>query len=178
MAKLQYRQLGSGEMATYSCVFDFSHILPFLQRWRKVEVIDYRAYEIQRELNKKITEMKALYVELDGVLDQVIHARNSVGPGNSRQDNPYYGDPYDAPMPKDSKKFRKKRAKPVNLWKVCRNAIINAVSYDEIPSVSLPSSDVTSTVINQIDQPVGKPGQENMSKAERRRQNQQHQQQS
>lgn len=155
MAKLQYRELGTGEIAIYSCVFDFSSVFTWLQWWKKEEVIDFRMYEIENKLNDGLVKQQGLYSDHSDQFDVLIEAKNKIK--HTRQDDPYRSDPFDGPLPKGGKKYRKKRAQPINLWEAPREAIVAAKSYPEYDEGSLHQEDFTSDIIGRSDHDVGKP---------------------
>ena len=170
MAKLQYRELGTGETAIYSCVFDFSSILSWLQWWKKEEVIDFRMYEIENKLNEGLVKQQGLYGDHSELFDLLIEAKSKIE--HTRQDCPYRSDPFEGPIPKGGKKFRKKRAKPINLWEAPREAIVAAKSYPEYDEDDLLQGDCTSEITGLTDHDVGMPVRDRQGNKQRGQQGQ------
>ncbi len=155
MAKLQYRQLGTGEIALYRCVFDFSSVFSWLQWWSKVEVLDFRLYETESKLNDGLIKQQALYNNHSDQFDVLLEAKSKIK--HTRQDDPYRSDPFYEPLPKGSSKYCKPRAQPINLWEAPREAIVAAKSYPEYNDDNLSQEDCTSDIIGRSDQDVGAP---------------------
>lgn len=164
MAKLQYRRTGAGEVAVYAhVIWNF---------WRKVEVLDYRMYETEGKLNDHIAKSQDLYTKHSKQFDEVRHALETIT--NDRQSDPYRSAPFDGPIPKDSKKYRKARSRPVNLWMGVRKAIIRACSFIEVVDTT-PTVGTDVEIVGLTDQPIGPPVQDNRTKRQRNQQQQQDQ---
>jgi hypothetical protein len=161
MSEGQYRKLGTGEVAEYKRVFDFSHIIPFLKWWRKMHVLDYRAYKTQKEINDCVIKMQRLYIQLDVEMSEVERAKDKIT--NDRQDNPFWSAPETKSFPKDCKKFRKRRAKPLDLWSSVRNIVIKAVPLDDLYYNEASSHDASPEpeLTASIDQHLGRPIRDN-----------------
>jgi hypothetical protein len=165
MFETQYRTIGTGETIIWRKI-----IGPF---GYTVEVLDNRKYEIEDKLNKRILEMQGLFEKLDIAYDQVLSAKDQIQ--RSSQTNPYHGDWKDIEIGKNSSKYRRKRAKPHNMWESVRNAVISARSFEIVRESAAAPTDYTSGLVAAIDQAVGSPAKNNQSKKEKRRQQEQHQ---
>lgn len=155
MAKLQYRKLGTGEIALYKCVFDFSRVLSCLQWWSKVEVLHFRLYETESKLNDGLIKQQGLYKDHSDQFDAIIKAEGKIK--HTRQDDPYRSDPFHESLPKDSHKYCKQRGKPINLWEAPMDAIVAAESYPEYDDDNLSQDDCTSEIVGLSGQEVGAP---------------------
>lgn len=174
MSEAQYRKTGTGEIAEYKRVFDFSDIIPFLKWWKKEHVINYRCYRIQSELNDCVIKMQGLYAELDVEMAAVERASEKIK--NDRQDNPFWSAPETKSFPEDCKKYRKRRAKPIDLWSSVRNAIIKAVPLDSL-YYEAPSNYQEPELTCSIEQEIGRPQRDQqLSKKQQKQQQHQHHQ--
>ena len=169
MAKLQYRKTGTGEVALYKCIWEA------VGWWRLVEVLDYRKYETESKLNKHIVDMQKLYAKHDSQFETVLDAKEVIKETSTV--DPYRSASFTAPLPKDSKKYCKRRAQPVHLWDSVRKAIIRARAHDvhETHSHTVESENEPELMAVQ-DQPVGKPArQRDGQTAKQKRRDNQHQ---
>jgi hypothetical protein len=159
MFKKQYQELGTGEVRIWRklwWIFGYT-----------VEVMDNRKYAIEEKLNKKLLEMQGLYDELDDVFEDIIAAKHHVT--NSSQHN--CSEWMDIPVKKDSRKYRGKRSKPMDLWEMPREAIVAARTYASMQhQTDVAVSGFSSEIVGRTDQEVGKPVNGGNNKADQKAQ--------
>lgn len=171
MAKLQIRRTGAGEHALYACIWEA------IDWWRLVEVIDYRQYETEGKMNDCVTKMQGLLEKHDKQFDDVLDAAQYIK--DTATTDPYRSGTFTGPIPKDSKKYRKRRARPSKLWDSVRKAVKKARALHST-SDSSPTVDTEGSVqlAGLKEQEVGRPVRDNggNTKAQRRAQHNQNNQ--
>jgi hypothetical protein len=166
--------MGTGEIALYKCMFELT---PTLSWWRLVEVLDYRKYETEGKLNDCVLKMQGLYAKHNDQFDAVLEAKQVIK--DTRTIDPFRSGMFEASLPKDSCKYRKARAQPVNLWEGLRKIVKKARAHNvSVGDSSHVDAEGTAELMGVHDQKVGIPIRDNnqLTKAQRRQANQSNQQ--
>lgn len=149
MAKLQYRRTGAGEIALYKCIWEA------IDWWRLVEVLDYRQYETEGKMNDHVSKLQGLLEKHSDQFDTVLAAAEYIK--DTSTTDPYRSGVFTGPIPKDSRKYNKRRKRPSKLWESIRKAVKKARPHkqpDEAPPTDAEGSVELTGMRNQ---PVGKP---------------------
>lgn len=161
MFQLQYRELGTGEVAIYRTFWKFSWL---------VEVTDYRMYDVEAQINESLMKMQDLFAKHDALFDDVLSMKSKIQ--HDRQNNPYHSAKFDGSPPSNSSKYRSRRGRPINLWEQVRIAVTKAKSVEVMHDCVYTDDDVTIDMVGRSQQDIGMPQRQQQS----RKQNQQHNQ--